>query len=274
MKYPINDEGVELLKDSESFVSVAYPDPVSPMGKALQKAGLWRKVLSGEPIPEKFAKLDAKPLTIGWGFTDGVHAGDTMTEAEANAKLARLLTGYVAAVKAACTIEPNENELAALTVCAWNIGKGAIATSSMVKAHNRGDKAAAARAFALWNKAGGTVVQALVTRRAKEAALYLKSVGGSVDTPMDDEVPEPMPQTVQPESSLFRSPIIQGTAATAGTGITALAQLADQAQTASDAISTLLPLLKYWPWIAITAIVIVAGATIWHRWNQRRNGWA
>lgn len=278
MKYPINDEGVDLLKVSESFVEVAYPDPVSPLGRALQKAGLWRATLKGAPIPEKFAKLSGAPWTIGWGFTDGVKQGDTMTLAAGNAKLARLLQSYAAAVSSACKIAPNENQLAALTVCAWNIGKGAIGTSSMIKAHNRGDCAAAARAFGLWNKAGGAVVPALVTRRAAEAALYLKPVEGAEGL-MDDEVEaEPMPQTVQPETSLLRSPIVQGTGATAVTSLAALKEVADQASVASESVGTITNLLgvigPYWPYIAMAAVLIVAGGTIWHRYQQRKQGWA
>lgn len=282
MKYPINDDGVDLLKVSEDFIGVAYPDPVSPLGKALQKAGLWRKVLKGAPIPDsvrivKGKELSGAPWTLGYGFTDGVQEGDTMTRAQGDARLARELAPYVAAVRRACTLEPNENQLAALTVCAWNIGKGAIANSSMVKAHNRGDFAAAARAFALWNKAGGAVVQALVTRRAAEAALYITPVPGAqqVDVPEDDEVgPEPMPQTVQPEGSLLKSPIIQSTVGGATTGIATLASIADQASTAKSAWDVLNPLMPYLPYIAIGVILLVAGVVIWQRVRQRRGGWA
>lgn len=279
MNYPIIDEGVDLLKASESFVGFAYPDPVSPMGRALQKAGLWRKTLKGAPIPAKFAKLSGKPWTIGWGFTDDVNPGDTMTLSEGNLRLAHELLSYREAVRRACTRPLNDYQLAALTVCAWNIGKAAIRTCSMVKAHNRGDFAAAARAFALWNKAGGAVVDALVTRRAAEAALYLKPVPGEVDLPEDDEVgPEPIPQAVQPESSLLRSPIVQGTGATAITSLAALNDTAEKASVAHSSVTTLTsilgPVAPYWPYIAMAAVVIVAGAVIFQRWKQRQGGWA
>lgn len=288
MKYPINAAGVKLLQDSEDFVGRAYPDPASPLGRALQKAGLWRSVVyKGQPIPEKFQGLSGKPWTNGWGFTEGIEPGDVITRAEGDAKLARLLCGYVDAIKRACKVEPNENQLAAMTVCAWNIGlgwdpdkpkpKGAkdgLRNSSIMRAHNREDFAAAARAFALWNKAGGEVIEALVTRRAAEAALYRKPVFEVITAEVGAEASEPMPQTVQPETNLLRSPIIQGTAATATTGITALANIAEQANTATAAWDTLSPLMRYWPYIAIAAVVIVAGAVIWHRWQQRREGWA
>lgn len=284
MNYPINDPGVGLLKQSEDFVGFAYPDPCSPLGKALQKAGLWRKTLKGAPIPDsvRFVKgkeLSGAPWTIGYGFTDGVNEGDTMTRPAADTRLARELLPYVAAVRRACKVEPNENQLAALVVCAWNIGIAGITGSSMVKAHNRSDFAAAARAFALWNKAGGVVVDALVTRRAAEADLYRTPAPSDDAGLVDDEVgPEPIPQAVQPETSLLRSPIVQGTGATAVTSLAALKEVADQASTASESVGTITRLLgvvgPYWPYIAMAAVVIVAGVVIYHRVLQRRSGWA
>ncbi len=293
-KYPIIDEGVDLLKESELFVGITYPDPVSPLGKALQKAGLWQKTLKGASIPPEIRyvngkELSGKPWTNGNGFTDGVKEGDTIGNAAADSKLARLLKTYVDPILAACKVEPNENQLAAMVVCAWNIGLGwdpskpkpagaqdGFRNSSIMKAHNRGDFAAAARAFALWNKAGGAVIQALVTRRAREAALYAKPVIGRIDTPTtDDEVgPEPMPQTVQSEGSLLKSPIIQSTVGGATTTIATLASVADQANTAKSAFDVLQPMMPYLPYIAIAIVIVVAGVIIWQRVKQRRGGWA
>jgi lysozyme len=44
----------------------------------------------------------------------------------------------------------------------------------LLKKLNAGDKAGAANQFDVWNKAGGKVLQGLVTRRAAEKALFLK----------------------------------------------------------------------------------------------------
>ena len=170
MSYPINDDGVALLKESEKFVGFAYPDPMSPLARALQADRIWQAVLRGAPIPARYSHLDGRPWTIGYGFIEGVRPGDTMTQAQADNLLARKLVPYCQAVLQACTIKPNENQFAALVVCAWNIGIRGISTSSIIKAHNRGDFAAAARAFCLWNKSRGAVVPGLVTRRAREAA--------------------------------------------------------------------------------------------------------
>ena len=99
--------------------------------------------------------------TIGYGFTLGVQLGDTITKEQAKRRLARELESYEAAVSRACTNEPNQNEFDALVCFAFNVGAAGMAKSSVIKAHNRGDHQAAARAFQLWNKAGGVVYAGL-----------------------------------------------------------------------------------------------------------------
>ncbi len=275
--YPINAAGVELLKQSEQFVGAAYPDPVSPLGRALQRAGLWRQTLRGVPIPDSVRTVKGKaltgtPWTIGWGFTDGVNENATMSLAEANSKLARLLVGYRDKVLAACTVAPNENQLAAMVVCAWNIGIAALIGSTIMKAHNRSDFAAAARAFSLWNKAGGSVSQALVTRRAAEAALYARPAAGA---PAENDAQiDAMPQTVQAEGSLWKSPIVTSTIGGASTTVATLASVADQVSTAKSAVDQLSPFITWLPYIGIAVVIIVAGVIIWQRIRQRRGGWA
>jgi hypothetical protein len=80
-----------------------------------------------------------------------------------------------------------------------------------LRPQNRGDHAAAARAFGLWNKArvNGklTELRGLTSRRAAEAALYLRPSDGK---------PAPMPQAVAPESRIAASPIATVIAAKIG----------------------------------------------------------
>ncbi len=115
---------------------------------------------------------------------------------------------------------------------------------------------------------------ALLTRRANEAALYLKPVAGAVRSVEDEPVVEAMPQTVQPEGSLWKSPIIGSTIGGAGTTVATLASVADQVTTAKNAVDQLSPFLKYLPYIGIAVVLIVAGVIIWQRVRQRRGGWA
>ena len=229
-----SSKGIALITEFEGFREKAYQDVV----------GIW---------------------TIGYGFTLGVQPGDTITKAQAKARLARELDGYEAAVTRACTNEPNQNEFDALVCFAFNVGAAGMAKSSVIKAHNRGDHQAAARAFSLWNKAGGKVWPGLTRRRAAEAALYL--------TPMPDDVSDPvegpaldMPQRVDSESSLSRSPIVAGSGIAAGA--TAAAEVARSVSDVREALGDWLP------WVLVAIAVGAAGWAIWSRMQQRRGGWA
>ncbi|MGM2623055.1 glycoside hydrolase family protein, partial [Bacillus cereus group sp. Bce039] len=87
-------------------------------------------------------------------------------------------------------------------------GHAAFLRSTVLRQHNAGNRQAAARAFGLWNKARNPrtgpleVLDGLTARRQREAAMYLTSDA--------DERPEPMPQAVDGESNLAKSPINAG----------------------------------------------------------------
>ena len=129
-------------------------------------------------------------LTIGYGFTKGVRPGDTITPAEADARLVEELRPYEQAVWDGCTAVPSQNQFDAMVLLCFNIGTGGFARSSVLKAHNLGDALAAARAFALWNKSSGVVYAGLVRRRAEESGLYLTPAAGHT-APLPLPIPTP-----------------------------------------------------------------------------------
>lgn len=261
-------EGFALLKEYESFVGHAYADPASELGKALQARGLWRQHLASLTfkIPAELQGLSGAPWTIGYGFTDGVLQGDRMSRDDADQKLAYDVESYESRVMEACTLAPNENELSAMVCLAWNIGVSGFKKSSVLKAHNRGDKQAAARAFSLWNKAGGAVMAGLTRRRAAEAALYLKPASefGRVTAE-----PLPMPQQVQPEGSLLKSPMML-TSGTAG-GVATVSLVAEGARGVRDIKDSLGDML---PWIVAGLAIAACAFLMIQRYRQRRGGWA
>ena len=114
--------------------------------------------------------------TIGWGCTEGVRLGMVWTEAEAEAGLAREIAKFEAAVSRLVTVSINQNEYDSMVSLAYNIGSAGFARSTVLKRLNKGDKAGAAKAFALWKYGGGRVLPGLVSRRQREAALFLKPV--------------------------------------------------------------------------------------------------
>lgn len=148
-----NRPGLSLIKKWEGFRSKAYQDSV----------GVW---------------------TIGYGHTSAagapvVRPGMTISRAEAERILARDLRQYERAVSEAIgNARVTANQFAAMVSLCYNIGPGAFKRSSLVRHVRNGDMDAAAKAFALYRKAGGKVLEGLVRRRADEAALFRKG-GGS-----------------------------------------------------------------------------------------------
>lgn len=132
----------------------------------------------------------ARVPTIGWGCTEGVKLGMVWTEAEAEAALRREIAKFENAVNTSVTVEINQNEFDAMVSLAYNIGAAGFKRSSVLRRLNKGDRSGAARAFHMWNRGGGRILAGLVSRRAREAALFLKPV-------VAPEEPF-MPQAVEP----------------------------------------------------------------------------
>lgn len=231
---------------------------------------------------------DAGVWTCGWGETEGVLPGARWTQEYADERLRLALHEWTAGVQHALGgAYANANQLAAMLCLAYNIGLAAFAKSTVARLHKCGDYAGAARAFALWNKvldrATGQLRPhpVLEARRAREAARYLE--------PMPDEAPAalPMPQAVQPESTLAASPIAQAGTVTAGIGAaSAIVQAASAAAPPADSLlgsaaalaaraSEIAASAGFNPRVIVPLVLVAAGAAaVYWRWKQRRGGWA
>lgn len=134
-----NQEGLDLIKRFEGCKLTVYKDP----------AGV---------------------LTIGYGHTKNVKAGDKITQAQAETFLREDLKTAELVVNSKCSyLNLNENEFAALVSFTYNCGSGNLA--KLIQ--NRG-KSQIAEALLLYNKAAGQVLQGLINRRKAERALFLK----------------------------------------------------------------------------------------------------
>lgn len=71
----------------------------------------------------------------------------------------------------------NDNQFSALVSFAYNVGIGALKSSTLLKKvkANPNDKTIA-NEFAKWNKGGGKVLAGLTSRRAKESDIYFKKI--------------------------------------------------------------------------------------------------
>jgi lysozyme len=205
-------------------------------------------------------------------------------------KIAEGIQRTLEMVKGKCTT----NQLVALVLCGFNIGWSALAGSSMIKAHNRGDYAAAARAFGLWNNyrpgGPGTPLEehpVLTARRAREAAIYRLADDRDEVIASEEAL---MPQEVEPESSLAKSKIAQsgGGLITVGGAVAAVKELGDSAEGAMPALKSVRSVIDFAKDFAVNTLGITAepstvftyGAIavgawlLYQRWLQRRGGWA
>jgi lysozyme len=150
---------VALAKASESLRLVAYPD---------QGTG-------------------AEPWTIGWGHTNGVYEGMSITVQQAEEFLAADIAEAAATVLRAVTVPLSQGELDALTDFVFNIGPGKLGVkdgfvtlkrggqSTLLRLINAGQKQAAAEQFKFWVMANGKPLAGLITRRAAEKQLFLSN---------------------------------------------------------------------------------------------------
>jgi lysozyme len=139
----INARGLRLVKDFEGCELTAYLCP-------------------------------AKIWTVGYGST-GPHVkpGMKISQGEADELLLEDLERFEAGVeKLVAGVPTNDDQFSAFVCLSFNIGLSAFAGSTVLKRHKLGNYVGAAKAFEMWNRGGGRVLQGLVRRRAAEARLY------------------------------------------------------------------------------------------------------
>jgi lysozyme len=120
-------------------------------------------------------RCSAGVWTIGYGSTEGVKPGDTITRAEALDRLMVHLEADARVVDQAVDEGLAAHERDALISLVYNIGRAAFNRSSLLSLLTAGNKAAAADQFLRWNRAGGKVNRGLTKRRAAERNLFLNA---------------------------------------------------------------------------------------------------
>ena len=144
-------DALTLIKYFEGCSLKAYPDPGS---------------------------ADGKPWTIGYGHTGKeVTKGLAWTQAQADAALAGDVARFACDVEKLIKVSVTQSQFDALVSFAYNIGVGALASSTLLRLLNAGDYDGASKQLALWNKNNGKVMRGLTRRRAAETALFLGASG-------------------------------------------------------------------------------------------------
>ena len=145
----ISNKGLELIKKYEGFRSEPYLCPAS--------------------VP-----------TIGFGSTyypDGKKVtmqDDPITKEYAEFMLCKMLKNYEDGVNRYVQTEINQNQFDALVSFAYNLGLGALKSSTLLKkVNNNPCDETIPNEFKKWVKAGGKVLNGLVKRREEESNLYI-----------------------------------------------------------------------------------------------------
>lgn len=167
----INAETLALIKRYEGFVPHWYPDPAH--GWKVPTCCYGHTDAAGEP---KYAATKGKRFT----------------EAEGSTILLQDLEAYEADVRELVKVPLNDNQHGALTSFTFNLGKGNLAKSTLLKKLNRGDYDGAAKEFGKWVNAAGKPLPGLVKRREAERLLFLKP---STTSGAPKPQPTPIPQS-------------------------------------------------------------------------------
>lgn len=138
--------------------------------------------------------------TIGYGHTARAGrpwpaAGMWLTAESADRLLSADLAMFEAALNGAIKVATLQREFDALVSWAFNVGVGAMQSSSLLRAFNQCAKAQAADGLLAWDRAGGAVLAGLVNRRQAERAWFLGvappepvSLMGADDQPLGDHL--------------------------------------------------------------------------------------
>lgn len=113
------------------------------------------------------------PWTIGWGSTGpGIKKGVKWTQEQADSHFKAHVQEFADKVAKLVKVPLAPHQMAALISLAYNIGTGALGSSTLLRMVNALNFDGAAQQFARWNRAGGKAMAGLTRRRNAEAALF------------------------------------------------------------------------------------------------------
>jgi lysozyme len=108
--------------------------------------------------------------TIGFGTTEGVTPGQTITVEKALVRALADVSKFEGAIKQCVVVPLHQHEYDAFSLLAYNIGPAAFCNSTLVRKLNAEDYAGACAEISRWNRAGGSVLAGLTKRREAERA--------------------------------------------------------------------------------------------------------
>ena len=135
---------------------------------ALSAAGLVGIANWEQFAPRTYADAVGVP-TIGYGTTEGVKPGQTITPERALVKLLQHVDkDSAAAVRRCVTVPLFQHEFDAYVSLTYNVGSANFCNSTLVKLLNQGQYAQACEQILRWDRAGGRQLRGLTSRRQAE----------------------------------------------------------------------------------------------------------
>ena len=114
--------------------------------------------------------------TIGFGTTQNVKLGDTVTVQRALISLLADTDKFAKAVQRCAPVPMYQHEFDSFVSLTYNIGENAFCRSTLARKLNALDYEGACREILRWNKQAGRVLPGLVKRRQAE---YRQCIGGA-----------------------------------------------------------------------------------------------
>lgn len=141
---------------------------------ALSAAGLVGIVMHEGYTDKAVIPVPGDRPTIGFGTTDGVKMGDSITPPLALSRALLDVAAFEGAIKQCVTVGLTQFEYDAYVSLAYNIGSNAFCASTLVKKLNAGDFVGACKEILRWDRFKGQPLRGLTIRRQKEYALCMK----------------------------------------------------------------------------------------------------
>lgn len=112
--------------------------------------------------------------TIGFGTTEGVRMGDTITPQKAVQRALQDVAKFEGAVKQCVKVPLHQYEYDSYVQFSYNVGSGAFCGSTLVRKLNAGDYSGACSELLRWDRFQGKPLRGLTLRRQSE---YTKCMG-------------------------------------------------------------------------------------------------
>ena len=124
----------------------------------------------------KAYRCPAGVLTIGYGHTGSdVSNGMVISQEKAENMLKMDLVVHCNNVTKLVKVPLNQNQFDALVSFEYNVGYGALSTSTLLRLLNQGKYTEASKQFERWVYAGGKPLEGLKRRRKAEKELFIRS---------------------------------------------------------------------------------------------------